>query len=70
MLQRIPAPVITMTRTGSSAAMLTLIAPSSPGAAVTAAITQRPGGWYHLQVNLGGSSASFLISAGGYIERD
>jgi Heparinase II/III-like protein len=69
MLQRTPAPVITMTRTGSSAAILTLIAPSSPGAAVTATITQRPGGWYHLQVNLGGSSASFLISAGGYIEQ-
>ncbi len=69
MLQRIPAPVITMTRTGSSAAMLTLIAPSSPGAVVTAAITQRPGGWYHLRVGLGGSSASFLISAAGYIEQ-
>jgi hypothetical protein len=69
MLQRTPAPVITMTRTGSSTAMLTLIAPSSPGAAVTAAITQRPGGWYHLRVNLGGSPASFLISAAGYIEQ-
>src|SRR6516165_9812077 len=31
-----------MARTRSSAAMLTLIAPSSPGAAITAAITQRP----------------------------
>jgi hypothetical protein len=70
MLQRIPAPVITMTRSGSSAAMLTLIAPSSPGAAVTAAIAQQPGGWYHLQVNLAGTSASFLISAGGSIEQD
>jgi hypothetical protein len=68
MLQRIPAPVITMTRTGSSTAMLTLIAPSSTGAAVSTAVTQQPGGWYHLQVNLGGTSASFLISAGGYIE--
>jgi hypothetical protein len=70
MLQRIPAPVITMTRAGSSTAMLTLIAPSSPGASVSTAITQRPGGWYHLRVNLGGSSASFLISAGGYIGQD
>lgn len=70
MLQRIPAPVITMTRTGSSAAMLTLIAPASPGAAVTAAITQQAdGGWYHLRVETGGSSASFLISDGGYIEQ-
>jgi hypothetical protein len=69
MLQRIPAPVITMTRTGSSAAILTLIAPSSPGAVISAAITQRPGGWYHLQVDLGGTQASFLVSAGGYIEQ-
>ena len=69
MLQRIPAPVITMTRTGSSTAMLTLIAPASPGAAVTTAITQQSGGWYHLEVNLGGNSASFLISTRGYIEQ-
>jgi hypothetical protein len=69
MLQRIPASVITMTRSGSSTAMLTLIAPSSPGAAVTTAITQQPGGWYRLRVNLGGSSASFLISTGGYISQ-
>jgi hypothetical protein len=69
MLQRIPAPVIAMTRAGSSAAILTLIAPSSPGAVITAVITQRPGGWYHLQVNLGENPASFLISTGGYIER-
>jgi len=70
MLQRIPAPVIIMNRTGSTAAILTLIAPSSPGAVVTAAITQRPGGWYHLHVDLGGSPASFLISTGGYIKQD
>jgi Heparinase II/III-like protein len=69
MLQRIPAPVITMTRTGPSTAILTLIAPSGPGAAVSTAITRQPGGWYHLQVNLGGDPASFLISAGGYIEQ-
>jgi Heparinase II/III-like protein len=69
MLQRIPAPVITMTRTGSSAAILTLIAPSGPGTAVSTAITQRPGGWYHLRVDVGGSSVSFLISSGGYIEQ-
>jgi len=61
--------VIVMTRTGSAAAMLTLIAPSSPGAVVTAAITRRPGGWYYLQVDLGGSPVSFLISPVGYIKQ-
>jgi hypothetical protein len=69
MLQRIPAPVIAMTRMGPSAAMLTLIAPSGPGVSVSAAITQRPGGWYRLRVDLGGRSVSFLISSGGYIEQ-
>lgn len=32
-LQMLPAPVVTMTRTGSSAAILTLIAPTAPGTA-------------------------------------
>jgi hypothetical protein len=67
MLQRIPAPVIAMTRTGPSAAILTLIVPSAPGATVSTAITQGPPGWYRLRVNLGGTPASFLISAAGYI---
>jgi hypothetical protein len=69
MLQRSPAPAITMTRTGPSAAILTLIAPSAPGARITTAITQTPRGWYRLQVNLGGTPASFLVSPGGFIER-
>jgi hypothetical protein len=69
MLQRIPAPVIIITRAGSTAAILTLIAPSSPGAVVTAAITQGPGGWYHLHVDLGRSPVSFVISTGGYIKQ-
>jgi hypothetical protein len=68
MMQRIRVPVITMTRTGPSAAILTLIAPSGHGAAVSTAITQQPGGRYHLQVDLAGSPVSFLISPGGYIE--
>src|ERR1700691_3951102 len=38
MLQRIPAPVVTMARTGSSAAMLTLISASGPGVVVSTSI--------------------------------
>ena len=45
-LQMIPAPVVAMNRTGSSMAILTLIAPASPGAAVTAAVTGQSGGRY------------------------
>jgi Heparinase II/III-like protein len=69
MLQRIPAPVITMTRPGPSAAILTLIAPSAPGTAVSTAITQGSDGWYQLRVSLGGTLASFRISAAGDIEQ-
>jgi Heparinase II/III-like protein len=68
-LQRTPAPVITMTRPGPSAAILTLIAPSSPGAVVSTAISPQPGGWYQLRVRVGGNSASFLVSAGGDIRQ-
>jgi hypothetical protein len=67
-LQRTPAPVITMTRTGPSAAILTLIAPSAPGTAVTTAISQQPDGQDRLQIHIGSASASFKISDGGDIQ--
>ena len=66
-LQRIPAPVVTMTRTGSSAAILTLIAPSAPGVPITAAVSAASRGWYRLRVRIGGRQLSFLLSAGGDI---
>ena len=66
--QMTPAPVVTMTRTGSSAAILTLIAPTGPGAAIATAISRASGGWYRLQVAIGGRQLSFLISAGGDIQ--
>jgi hypothetical protein len=67
-LQRIPAPVVTMTRTGSSAAILTLIAPTAPGTAIGAAVVAGPRGWYRLRVQIGGRQLSFLIGAGGDIQ--
>jgi len=66
-LQMTPAPVVTMTRTGSSAAILTLIAPTAPGAAVSAAVVGSSGGWYRLRVQIGGRQLSFLVSPGGDI---
>jgi hypothetical protein len=69
MLQRIPAPVVTMARTGSSAAMLTLIAASGPGVVVSTSIRSQPDGWSSVRVGLGGITVSFLVSVGGYIER-
>jgi len=58
MLQRIPAPVVTMTRHGSSAAILTLIAPAAPGTPVTATMTGDD-----LTVRIGGSSETLSVDA-------
>jgi hypothetical protein len=66
-LQRIPAPVVTMTRTGSSAAILTLIAPTAPGVPITAAVSGASRGWYRLRVRIGRRQLTFLVSAGGDI---
>lgn len=67
-LQRIPAPVVTMTRTGSSAAILTLIAPTAPGTAISAAVSRGAGGWYRLLVRIGGRPLAFEVSPGGAIQ--
>lgn len=69
MLQRTRAPVISITRTGGSAAILTLIAPASPHARITAHVRATHGGWYHLGLRLGSRTASFLVSPGGFIKR-
>jgi len=66
-LQRIPAPVVTMTRTGRSAAILTLIAPNAPGGPITAAVSGASRGWYRLRARIGGRQLTFLVSAGGDI---
>jgi hypothetical protein len=67
MLERTPAPVISMTDTGSSVAMLTLIAPSAPGAAVSATRTERSPGQYLVTVRIGRESRSFLVRPDGEI---
>ena len=67
MLQRIPADVVTMTRTGPSAAMLTLIVPAAPGTSVTTAIIGAPGGPYRLRVQIGATVAAFDITPDGII---
>ena len=68
-LQRIPASVISMTRAGPSAAILTVIVPTSAAAAVTTMITSRTDGRYRLEVRIGGSTVLLRVSPGGYIER-
>jgi Heparinase II/III-like protein len=66
-LQMTPAPVITMTRTGPSAAILTLIAPAAPGVPISASAGPGPHGWYRVRVQVGSRQLSFLVSPGGNI---
>jgi hypothetical protein len=67
MLQRIPADVVTMTRTGPSAAMLTLLVPTAPGTPVAYSVTGPPAGPYQLRVTVGASVSAYTISADGTI---
>ena len=66
--QMIPASVVAVNRTGPSAAILTLIAPTGPGAAVTAAVTGQSGSRYQLSVQIAGRHLSFLVGTDGYIQ--
>jgi hypothetical protein len=66
MLQRLPADVVTMSRTGASTTMLTLIVPSAPGTSVTTSIGRVRGG-YRLRVRVGSTVAAFGIGADGVI---
>jgi hypothetical protein len=70
MLQRTRAPVVTMSRSGSSATILTLIAPTATGASISACTSAAAGGWYRLRVDIAGRQLSFLISPGGDIRAD
>jgi Heparinase II/III-like protein len=65
--QMIAAPVVIMNQTGSSAAMLTLIAPTAPHAVVTAATSRGPGSTYRLRVDIAGRQLTFAVTASGDI---
>ena len=67
MLQRTPADVVTMTRTGPTAAILTLIIPSAPGTPVGYAVTGPPAGPYRLRVTVGATVTSYTITPNGTI---
>jgi len=70
MLQRTPADVVTMTRTGPSAAILTLLVPAAPGTPVAYSVTGPPAGPYRLRVTAGASVSSYTITADGSISAD
>jgi hypothetical protein len=67
MLQRTPAPVVVMNRSGNSAAILTVIVPTNRSAPVTTRIATQPDAWYRLDVRIGRHTQRFLVSPGGDI---
>jgi hypothetical protein len=67
--QRTPAPVVTMTRYGASAAILTVIVPAAPGTAIAAAVTgPETAGWYRLQLAIAQTTSTVLVNADGTIK--
>jgi hypothetical protein len=66
-LQRIPDDVVEMTRTGSTAAILTLIAAAAPGTAVWAAVSGPAAGPYQLRVHIGSKVNRLTVTASGAI---
>lgn len=67
MLQRIPDDVIEMTRTGTSAAMLTLIAAAAPGTTIWATAAGPATGPYRVQVHIGTKVNRLTVTARGTI---
>jgi hypothetical protein len=65
--QRVPADVVTMSRTGPAADILTLIVPSAPHTPVTTSISGHRYGPYRLTVRIGRTKAAFAISPNGTI---
>ncbi len=66
--QRTPDDVVTMTRYGASAAILTVIVPAAPGTRVTASAVAHGAGWYQLRIAIGGTVHTLLVSADGTIK--
>jgi hypothetical protein len=67
MLQRSPADVVTMSRSGPAAAMLTLLVPTAPGTPVSYSLSGPPTGPYQLTVTIGAAVSRYTITAGGVI---
>jgi hypothetical protein len=65
--QRVPAPVVTMTRYGASASILTVIVPAAPGTSITAATTPAAPGQCLLRLTIGAVTRTLLVSASGAI---
>jgi hypothetical protein len=67
MLQRAPADTVTMTSTGPSAAMLTLLVPTTPSTPVTYSVSGPTAGPWTLRVTVGATATSYTVTAAGVI---
>ena len=67
MLQRTPADTVTMTSTGPSAAILTLLVPTAPATPVTYSISGPTAGPWTLLVTVGATATAYTITADGTI---
>ena len=65
--QRVPAPVVTMTRYGPSADILTVIVPAAPGTQITASTTPTAPSQCQLRLSIGAVARTLLITATGAI---
>jgi len=65
--QRQPAPVVTMTRYGPSASILTAIVPAAPGTPVGASATPAGPGRYELRLAIGTVTRTLVVTATGGI---
>jgi hypothetical protein len=69
MLQRTPADTVTMTSTGPSAAILTLLVPTAPATQVTYSVSGPTAGPWTLRVTVGATATSYTITADGTISQ-
>ena len=67
MLQRTPADVVTMTSTGPSAALLTLLVPTAPSTPVSYSISGSPAGPWRLRVTVGATVTFYTVTADGAV---
>ena len=65
--QREPAPVVTMTRYGPTASILTAIVPAAPGTPIAASATRDGGSSYLLRLTIGATTHTLQVSAAGEI---
>jgi hypothetical protein len=65
--QRIPDSVVTMSRSGPYAQIVTVIAAAAPGTPVTATASGPPAGPWRIRVRIGRSTSAFRVTSGGVI---